>query len=170
MIYNILIYVFVFLFALVFVIYLVGRSLPADHTVSLSRVFSSSSEIIYEKIKNFKDYPLWRPNLKLIQPVSATSWKETDSHKNIMTYSFIRDEKNRLIESKIMDEDKPFGGSWTFELKTVPGGTELTITENGKVFSPIFRFVSKYIFGHTSTIEAYFGYMEKELENLGKKK
>ncbi|TGN10347.1 LIC10604 family protein [Leptospira ilyithenensis] len=170
MIYNILIYIFVFLVVIGFIIYLIGRFLPVAHTVSLSRVFPSSPEIIYRKIKSFQDYPLWRPDLKLIQPVDSISWKETDSHKNVMTYSFVRDEKNRLIESKIMDEDKPFGGSWTFELKIVPDGTELTITENGRVFSPVFRFVSKYIFGHTATIKAYISYMEKELKRSGKKK
>jgi len=170
MIYNILMCIFVFLFIFVLIVYLVGKSLPVEHVASLSRVFLSSPDIIYGKIKNFKDYPLWRPNLKFIEPITEISWKETDSHKNVMTYSFIRDERNRLIESKIMDEDKPFGGSWTFDLKSVSGGTELTITENGKVFSPIFRFVSKFIFGHTSTITTYLSYMEKELESSVKNK
>jgi hypothetical protein len=34
-------------------------------------------------------------------------------------------------------------------------GTELTITENGEVYNPLFRFVSRFIMGHAATIEKY---------------
>lgn len=164
MIYSILLYTLGFLVILCLSIYGIGSVLPVEHSSSLERVFKTSPRTIYSMIRDFKQYPAWRPNLKNIEEISSTSWKETDSHKEIMTYSFIRDQKDVLIESKIMDEDKPFGGSWTFELASVEGGTKLKITENGKVFSPVFRFFSKFVFGHTATIDTYLDYMEKELQ------
>ncbi|TGM10234.1 polyketide cyclase [Leptospira barantonii] len=164
MIYSILLYALGFLILLGLSIYGIGATLPVEHSSSLERVFKTSPSTIYSMIRDFKQYPTWRPNLKNIEEISPTSWKETDSHKEIMTYSFIRDQKNTLIESKIMDEDKPFGGSWTFELSSVDGGTKLKITENGKVFSPVFRFFSKFVFGHTATMETYFDFMEKEVQ------
>ena len=33
-------------------------------------------------------------------------------------------------------------------------GTRLTITENGEVYNPIFRFVSRFFLGYTSTMES----------------
>ncbi|MBM9500987.1 SRPBCC family protein [Leptospira sp. 201903071] len=168
MIYTIFIYVLVFLVLLVAGIYGVGASLPIEHSSSLERFFSAPSDRIYSLILNFKEYPSWRPNLKKIEEISSSSWKETDSHNETLTYSFVQERKNELVESKIMDEDKPFGGSWTFELSSVPNGTKLKITENGKVFSPVFRFFSKYVFGHTATIRTYLEFMEKEIQRTEK--
>lgn len=40
------------------------------------------------------------------------------------------------------------------EYRLVPdgAGTRVTITENGEVYNPLFRFVSRFLMGHTSTI------------------
>ncbi|MBM9579394.1 SRPBCC family protein [Leptospira sp. 201903070] len=163
MMYTILIYTICFLILLAIGIYGIGAILPIEHSSSLERSFAASPDRIYSLIHNFKEYPSWRPNLKKIEVISSSSWKETDSHNEVMTYSFVQDRKNELVESKIMDEDKPFGGSWTFVLSSVPNGTRLKITENGKVFSPVFRFFSKFVFGHTATIRSYLDFMEKEI-------
>jgi hypothetical protein len=36
-----------------------------------------------------------------------------------------------------------------------PGASIVAITEHGSVYNPAFRFVSKFIMGHTATIDAY---------------
>ena len=35
------------------------------------------------------------------------------------------------------------------------GGSVVTITERGSVYNPVFRFVSRFILGHTATMETY---------------
>jgi hypothetical protein len=57
--------------------------------------------------------------------------------------------------NRIADPKLPFGGSWTYEVSAAGSGTELNITENGEVYNPLFRFVSRFIMGHTATIEKY---------------
>lgn len=156
-IYSILAFVFI-----IAVMYGIGRSMPVEHTVSLVRNFKASPETVYTLIKNFKEYPEWRKNIS-IEPTSDTSWRELDAHGDKMTYAFIQDKKNSLIESKIMDEDKPFGGSWVFVIHATKEGSELMITENGKVYPPLFRFLVKYVFGHTSTMKSYLDFMQAEI-------
>jgi hypothetical protein len=56
---------------------------------------------------------------------------------------------------KIDATDLAFGGTWTYELRDDRGGTEITITERGEVYNPIFRTLSRFVFGHTATIDAY---------------
>ena len=63
---------------------------------------------------------------------------------------------------KIADPDLPFGGTWTYELKPSGSGTRVTITEDGEVYNPIFRFMSHVFFSQSATIETY-------LKSLGKK-
>ena len=48
-----------------------------------------------------------------------------------------------------------FGGTWTYELTPVGRATLLRITERGEVYNPVFRVMSRFVFGHTATIDAY---------------
>ena len=50
--------------------------------------------------------------------------------------------------------DAVFGGTWTYQLRQVPEGTEVTITENGWIQNPLFRVMS-CVFGHHGTLEGY---------------
>lgn len=57
--------------------------------------------------------------------------------------------------TRIADPDQPFGGTWTFELVgNTASKTLVTITERGEVYDPLFRFMSKFVFGHTSTMDS----------------
>jgi len=57
----------------------------------------------------------------------------------------------------------PLGGKWTYELRPVQGGTTLRITEDGEVFNPIFRFMSRFVFTHHRTIDRYLGDLERRV-------
>ena len=35
------------------------------------------------------------------------------------------------------------------------GGSDLTITEDGEVYNVIFRFMSRFVFGHHATMDAF---------------
>jgi hypothetical protein len=49
-----------------------------------------------------------------------------------------------------------FSGQWTFEITPAGSNTSiLEITERGEVPNPFFRFVSRFIMGHTKSIEQY---------------
>ncbi|EKO13350.1 MULTISPECIES: LIC10604 family protein [Leptospira] len=163
MVYRILIYIMVFLVLLILTIYGVGASLPVEHSVFMERIYKVPPENVYSLIRDFKQYPFWRRNVKKVEEISSTSWKETDIHEDVITFSFIQDRKNMFLESKIMDEDKPFGGSWTYELSSVSEGTKLKITENGKVYSPVFRFFSKFVFGHSGMIKEYLDFIDQKI-------
>jgi len=55
----------------------------------------------------------------------------------------------------------PYGGSWSFELKPESGETRVRITEDGEVYNPLFRFVSRFVMGQTATLDAYLAAMGK---------
>lgn len=71
-------------------------------------------------------------------------------------------EPDRRLVTRIADESLPFGGTSTYELTLHGDSTTLRITENGKVYNPIFRFVSRFVTGYTATIDDY-------LNDLGKR-
>jgi hypothetical protein len=102
---------------------------------------------------------------KFKQP-PATIWAAIDRDKTFredgVNYEVTRSEPPRLLETKITDNNLPYGGTWTYEIAPTPAGSELRITEHGSVYNPIFRFVSRFVMGHTATIET-------RLRGLGKK-
>ena len=63
--------------------------------------------------------------------------------------------------TRITDTDLGYAGKWTYVFAAEGRDTRLTITEDGEVSNVIFRFLSRYAFGHTATIDAY-------LTNLGR--
>ena len=49
----------------------------------------------------------------------------------------------------------PFGGTWTVDLEPRGVGCLVGLREDGEVYKPIFRVVSRYILGHRATIAAF---------------
>ena len=48
-------------------------------------------------------------------------------------------------------------------MKAVPEGTALTITEDGEIYNPIFRVLSKVVFSPYATIDTYQADLRKRL-------
>jgi hypothetical protein len=86
---------------------------------------------------------------------SPLKWREIDASGDVLTYERVETSAPKRIVNRIADPKLPFGGSWIYEIAPIGTGTELTITENGEVYNPLFRFVSRFIMGHTATIEKY---------------
>ena len=56
--------------------------------------------------------------------------------------------------TKIVDETA-FGGTWTIEIAPVANGSRVTVTERGEIYNLIFRTLSRFVFGYTSTIDSF---------------
>lgn len=63
---------------------------------------------------------------------------------------------------RIADVSLPFAGSWTYDVTPSGSGTRVLITERGEIHNPVFRVLSRFVFGHTATMEQF-------LRNLGQK-
>ena len=71
-----------------------------------------------------------------------------------MTMMIMTSDPPYRMVSQIVD-NKSFGGTWTYELTPTEGGCELTITESGEIYNPIFRVFARFVFGYTATMETY---------------
>ena len=65
--------------------------------------------------------------------------------------------------TRVKESEKNFGGTWTIAIAPVDGGSTLTITEDGWVANPVFRFISRYIIGQTATMDGLIKNVKKEL-------
>ena len=76
-----------------------------------------------------------------------------------------RDPPRRLV-SRVKETEKMFGGTWTVAILPVDPSTQagsmITITEDGWVANPIFRFVSRYVMGHHATMDGMLKSVAKQ--------
>jgi hypothetical protein len=145
---------------------LVGWSLPVKHRASREATFAAPPATVYDAITRVEDYPAWRSKVKSVVVMPSTdkrSFRESGGNGDIL-YVIEEEDAPRRIVTRIADDKLPFGGTWTYELTPAGNGTTLRITEDGEVYNPIFRFMSRFVLGHTATIDAYLADLGKRLK------
>jgi uncharacterized protein YndB with AHSA1/START domain len=144
--------------ALVLLVVVIGWSLPVKHQATSEVTINASPGALYKLITDVGRYPEWRSSVKRTEqlPDSAgkTRFREVGSNGTIL-YEVESAQPNQRIVTRIADPSLPFRGSWTYELIPRGDSTTLRITENGEVYNPLFRFVSRFVMGHTRTIDTY---------------
>jgi hypothetical protein len=73
-----------------------------------------------------------------------------------------RDPPRRLV-TRVTEKEKNFGGTWTITIAPTASGSDVTITEDGWVANPIFRFVSRFLIGHHATMDTLLKHVAKTL-------
>jgi len=94
-------------------------------------------------------------------------WREIDAHGNSVTYEAIEETPPFRLITRIADPHLPYGGMWVHEISPEPGGSMLQITENGEIYNPIYRFMSRFVFGYTATIDAAVQALHAKLDQPG---
>ena len=154
----------VIIFAIAAVV-VVGALLPKSHTASRTAIIKATPEQVFALISGPQD---WRTDLreyKFFDESGRHMQRDTDKHGQTITYEIVQSQPPTLRKTTIADKNLPFGGSWTWNIQPESDGCAVTITEDGEVYNPVFRFVSRFIMGHTRTIDNYLAM----LENAAKK-
>ena len=136
---------------------LIGAMLPVKHHATRKATFRASPETIYAILAGPPD---WRTGVKsfglLPDEGGRKRWWEEDNHGQKVTYELLEAAPPHRLTTRIAQPGLPFGGTWTFDVKDIPGGgSELRIAEDGEVYNIIFRFMARFVFGFTSSIETY---------------
>jgi uncharacterized protein YndB with AHSA1/START domain len=143
----------------------IGALMPKGHKAARSTVINKPPEVLWQAMTDCAEFPQWRTDIKTVEVLPDRDghkvWRE-DGKNGKMTLETIEANPPSRLVLKIADPDLPFGGTWTYELRATNAGSRVTITEDGEVYNPIFRFIGRVFFSPADTIEAY-------LKALGKK-
>ena len=150
-----------------FIVVAAGYSLPKARSVTRVAQVAQPPNDVYSLLSDVDRYPTWRPAVKALdrQPDrdGRPAWTETVSGMQIPLY-FERMERPTLLVARIAGPSLPFGGTWTYRIAPAAGGSAVTITEDGEVYNPVFRFMSRFVFGHYATLDEFV----KNLEAKGR--
>jgi uncharacterized protein YndB with AHSA1/START domain len=152
--------------AMALLVYVIGSRLPQRHKASKQATLPVPPEVVWTTLTDVDAYPSWRAGVKRIERLpdrdGRQAWIEHGRHGAI-TFVLERREPPTLLVVRIADPDLPFGGAWTYDISAVPEGARLTITEDGEVYNPVFRFMSRFVFGHEATLTEYLSDLSKRV-------
>lgn len=145
--------------ALLASIVIVGALQPRNHVATMTARIPAPPDSIWAAITDPKSFPSWRRDVTSVDMLPSTpsgpAWRE---HSRNGTLTMVVDSaaSPHHLVTRIANTDLPFGGEWIYDIAASDsGGSFVTITERGWVSNPVFRFVSRFVMGHTATIDAY---------------
>jgi uncharacterized membrane protein len=144
---------------------LIGSFLPKEHSATRSVLLHKSPESIYAVARDFESMPKWRSDVRSVSVKNGSAGRvqfREDGKHGAVNYELTEDVPGRRMVTRITDTDLGYAGKWTYVFVAEGSNTRVTITEDGVVSNVIFRFLSRYAFGHTATIDAYLTSLGKQ--------
>ena len=162
-----ILWIFVVLAGSLVLITLIGWALPKAHTATREARFHQPPEVIWKTITDIDAMPAWRQGLKSVKRLPNQNglpfWVETLDSGTIPLETLDSQPPSKVVV-RIADPQLPFGGTWTYEITPIPAGSNLRIREDGEIYNPIFRFLARFVFGYSGSIDTYLKSMAKRFD------
>lgn len=146
------------------VVALLGSRLPMAHVASRSIFLHQTPQSVYAVVRDFASAPKWRADLKQVDVETRDGgplyFREVGKNGTV-NYELLEDVPAERMVTRIRDTDLGYAGQWAYQFAAENGGTRVTIREDGEVSNVFFRFMSRYVFGHTATIDSYLTSLAK---------
>lgn len=142
----------------------VGYALPLAHTATVSVELPAAPEEVWGLIRDLEGTASWRPGVRRVSRVAGAAGEVWEEHNQFgpIRYRVEAEEPPVRLVLRIVD-NPDFGGTWTYELAPAGSGTRLSITENGEIYSPLFRFISRFVMGYDGTMREYARALQRRL-------
>ena len=167
----IVVYVVAGLVGLIVLMALIGFALRPDHLAARRADVPGAPAEVYALIRDVEKQPTWRKDLKrieLLAPVDGKRSFREHGRQGVITFVVDQDQApeagrpGRLV-TRIADDTLPFGGRWIIEVAPAGAGSRVTVTEDGFVKNPVFRFLSRTVFSLSATIEQWLRSLGRQL-------
>lgn len=153
--------------ALVALITLIGAFVPREHRATSTVVLHQPVDSVWKVVRDLGGVPAWWPEIKesvrLPDKGGHEVWRQKMSGWDVPLIVIESTVPRRLVTQIDTSAGGAFGGTWTYELTPDSGaGTKISVTEAGWIGNPIFRTLSRFVFG-------YYGSLDGYLRALGKR-
>jgi hypothetical protein len=135
------------LIAIVGIAFGVGLLLPRDHRASSRITLKSAPDRVWPVVRDLSSLVGTWSELKSARRIPDANgkeiWEQNAGGFDMRLIVEEASEPGRLVTRIDAPPDAAFGGTWTYQLEPVDGGTRLTVTEDGYVSNPLFRVMMK---------------------------
>lgn len=135
-----------------------GTLLPREHVAASGVTLRQPPESVWAVVRDLGGVPRWWPEVatatRVTDPAGREVWRQ-EVGGFPMTFAVTDTAAPvRLVTTIEAPPGAAFGGTWTYELTAVDGGTRVTVTEAGWVGNPFFRVMAN-VGGFHRTIDGY---------------
>ncbi len=144
------------------ILYGIGMTMPREHSATSRIQLTTTRDSVWAVLRDFGAYPSWDSDFT--SSVRGTSrnghevWVQEAGGMTMSMELTLVSPPTRLVSEVVTDETSAWGGVWTYDLVANGAGTEVTITEDGWVKSPIFRVLMK-VRGTYATMDGVLGHL-----------
>jgi uncharacterized protein YndB with AHSA1/START domain len=153
---------------LVVLMTLIGMMVARDHRATSTAILHQPADSVWKVVRDLGGVPAWWPEVteSVRQPDKdgREVWRQKVSGFDMPLIVIESSAPSRLVTQIDTSAGGAFGGTWTYELTpdSAGGGIRISVTEAGWIGNPIFRFLSRFVFGYYGTLDGY-------LKALGKR-
>lgn len=143
----------------------VGWMLPVEHRSVVTRTIPAPADEVWARIASVEDWATWRTDVRRVEMEAGDRAVVTDSNGRVR-YRIERT-ADRTLVTTIDQEGLPYGGRWIWSVEPAEDGisASVTVEEEGEVYNPVFRFVSRFILGHDATIRSVLDELESSVRS-----
>ncbi len=142
--------------ALIAAVVVIGLLIPKSHTARRRVEYGQAPEKVWEVISDFERHAKWRDGIRRVERLADRNghavWCEVRGRGDRLTMEVVEFDPPRRMVTKVVD-NRNFGGTWTWQVEPTGGGCALTITEEGEIYNPVFRFAARFILGYHATMD-----------------
>jgi len=150
--------------ALVALMALIGAFVSRDHRATTTISLRQPPDSVWKVVRDIGGAPAWFSAMEKSERLPDRDghevWHQKMSGFDVPIIVLESAPPGRLVTQIDPAAGGAFGGTWTYELAPDPTGTRISVTEAGWISNPIFRFMSRFLFG-------YYGSLDKYLKALG---
>jgi hypothetical protein len=138
---------------------LIGMRLPKTHAAASRIRLPVPREPLWEILTNFTDHPRWRPGLERVEMGPKLNghptWYEFCGRDLRVQFEVAVSEPPNLMVTRLVGEKLPLSGTWRYELVADGDGTVLTVTESERIYSPLWRFIARYLLSYHAAMDVF---------------
>lgn len=150
----------------------IGLRLPKTHVAASRMRLPASRDEVWDTVVDFAAYPAWRPGLARVEAGpdinGLPTWFEYCGARIKVQLQFAEFEPKTRLATCLVGERMPIFGAWAYTFSTDGDETLLTITESDKIYNPLLRFFSQFIFPHHAAMDVFLIALSRHFGNDGK--
>lgn len=135
----------------------IGWKLPSEHRATREAEFSHGADELWAVLTNFSGLPDWMPGIRAVQRLDTVEGKDRwlyETAEGELTIEVLTRSAPTLLTIRTVRSELAFGGTWTWRISPLATGSLVTVTEYGWISNPFFRFMARYAFGISTTIDS----------------
>lgn len=138
---------------------LIGALVSRDHRATSTISLRQSPDSVWKVVRDLGNITSWWPAMQKAERLPDRDghevWRQKLSGFDVPIIVLESSPPRRLVTQIDPTAGGAFGGTWTYELTPDSAGTRISVTEAGWISNPIFRFMSRFLFGYYGSLDGY---------------